>query len=59
MRRRDPVTPTKADIAAWRAQAEAVVKFGGVRLGEFDWPWVVLSLIGEWENRHEPACNDK
>lgn len=39
------ITPTKADIEAWRAQAEAVNRFGGVRLGEFNWPWVILSLI--------------
>jgi len=49
---RDPVEPNQRDIVAWRAQAEAIQKFGGVKLGEFDWPWVVLSLIQEWEKNN-------
>lgn len=49
---REPIQPTRRDVEAWRAQAEAWNRFGGVKLGEFDWPWVVLSLIAEWEKDH-------
>jgi hypothetical protein len=42
---RPPIMPTPGDIESWRMQAETIRRFGGVRLGDFDWPWVVLSLI--------------
>jgi hypothetical protein len=49
MMKLDPIVPTRRDIEAWRLTAEAARNAGGVKLGEFDWPWVVLSLIAEWE----------
>lgn len=44
-----PIVPNQKDIAAWRLEAETAIKFGVRRLGQFDWPWVVLSLIQDWE----------
>ena len=45
-----PAPPSRRDIDAWRVEAETAIRFGGVgRLGKFDWPRVVLSLIAEWE----------
>jgi hypothetical protein len=49
----EPIVPTSRDIEAWRLSAEAVNRLGGVKLGEFNWPWVVLSLIAEWEKHGE------
>lgn len=49
---RDPIVPGQRDIDAWRTQAETAIELGGVKLGEFDWPWVVLSLIQEWEKNN-------
>jgi hypothetical protein len=44
-----PVVPTQGDIEAWRMEAQTRINFGGVRLGEFNWPQAVLSLIAEVE----------
>ncbi len=57
---REPITPTQREIQAWRLMAETYRNFGGVRLGDFDWPWVVLSLIAELEKlRPQPAGDTK
>lgn len=48
------IVPTRRDIEAWRVEAETAIRFGGVeRLGQFNWPMVVLSLIAEWESHHD------
>jgi hypothetical protein len=44
-----PFVPTKRDIEAWRMSAQDADTLGVVKPGQFDWPWVVLSLIAEWE----------
>lgn len=50
---KSPSAPTPRDIEAWRLEAETALRFGGVsRLGQFDWPRVVLSLIQEWEKNN-------
>jgi hypothetical protein len=49
---RDPIVPEPWMITAWRIQAETARELGGVKLGEFDWPWVVLSLIQGWEKNN-------
>jgi hypothetical protein len=44
------IVPTRRDIDAWRLEAETCIRFGGVeKLGRFNWPLAVLSLIAEWE----------
>lgn len=44
------IVPSRKDIDAWRLEAETAVRFGGVhRLGQFNWPQAVLSLIAELE----------
>jgi hypothetical protein len=44
------IIPSQKDIAAWRLEAETAIRFGGVhRLGQFNWPQAVLSLIAELE----------
>ncbi len=49
------IIPTQRDIAAWRLEAETAIRFGGVRrLGQFNWPVAVLSLIAELE-KHNAA----
>jgi hypothetical protein len=51
--RDDPIVPTRRDIDAWRLQAETAIELGDVtRLGQFNWPMVVLSLIQEWEKNN-------
>lgn len=44
------IAPTARDVEAWRLSAEWFVKFGGVKLGEFNWPQAVLSLAAETEH---------
>ena len=40
------IVPNQKDIDAWRLEAETAIRFGGVhRLGQFNWPQAVLSLI--------------
>lgn len=47
------ITPGRRDIEAWRLEAETAIRFGDVkRLGQFDWPRAVLSLITEWEKHN-------
>jgi hypothetical protein len=47
------IVPSRRDIDVWRLEAETAIRFGGVhRLGQFNWPWVVLSLIAEWEKNN-------
>lgn len=56
--RRSTIVPGPKDIEAWRMEAETAIEFGNAqRLGQFNWPWVVLSLIAEWEKHKgtEPA----
>lgn len=49
------ITPSHKDIDAWRLEAETAIRFGGVhRLGQFNWPQAVLSLIAELE-KHDPS----
>jgi hypothetical protein len=43
------MVPTRRDIDAWRLSAQDADTLGVVKPGQFDWPWVVLSLIAEWE----------
>lgn len=49
----EPIVPNRMDIEAWRLSAEVATKLGGVKLGEFNWPWVVLSLIAALEKNNE------
>lgn len=44
--------PTRRDIEAWRQTAQDADSLGVVKPGQFDWPWVVLSLIAEWEKNN-------
>ena len=39
-------------IEAWRLSAQDADTLGVVKPGQFDWPWVVLSLIAEWEKNN-------
>lgn len=48
------IVPTRRDVECWRLSAEWVIKFGGVKLGEFNWPQAVLSLAAEWEKNSTP-----
>jgi hypothetical protein len=46
------IVPTRRDVEAWRLSAEWFIKFGGIKLGEFNWPQAVLSLAAEWEKNN-------
>lgn len=48
------IVPTRRDVECWRLSAEWIIKFGGVQLGEFNWPQAVLSLAAEWEKNNTP-----
>lgn len=49
------IQPTQRDIDVWQLEAEHAIRFGGVeRLGKFNWPQAVLSLIAE--RKKATAC---
>jgi hypothetical protein len=45
---------TPRHIEVWRLEAETAMRFGGVLLGQFNWPMVVLSLIAAVEKDRGP-----
>lgn len=52
------IVPTRRDVEAWRLSAEWFVKFGGVKIGEFNWPQAVLSLAAAWEKNNPEESSD-
>lgn len=50
------ITPNRKIVDAWRMEAETAIEFGrGQRLGQFNWPQALLSLIAEWEKNHDQS----
>lgn len=46
------IVPTVRNVEAWRLAAEAFIKYGDDRMGELDWPQVIISLCREWEKHN-------